>query len=269
MGSAEDFSVGIESEVKWLEPSQPEECTICCDILAQGSVSVLTMGQRRVCRHFFHTKCVESLRHFGYNSCPICRVAFNGSIKVPDIFADPRRWFKFVDVEKRGTITLQQILEVFRASLLVDYKQLEALLPAVYPQMDKDKDGRLSYKEVMIPRTGLLAYAKRFRPRQIDYSDMPDINRDKRAWFFYWDEDRNGQLSQEEVIRALTKTFNKSKRFPRSDLVSLRNIVSALWTEFDSDGSGEIDIEEFSRTNGLYDTVVVNLGFSRNIKIVN
>jgi len=269
MGSAEDFSVGIESEVKWLEPSQPEECTICCDNLAQGSVSVLTMEQRRVCRHFFHTKCVEGLRHFSHNSCPICRVAFNGSIKVPDIFTNPREWFKFVDVEKRGTLTLQQILDVFRASLLVDYKKLEALVPAVWSQWDRDKDGRLSYKEVMTPRTGLLAYARQFRARRIDYSDMPDINRDKAAWFLYWDEDGNGQLSQKEVIRALTKTFHKSKRCARADLVSLRNIVRALWTEFDLNGSGEIDVKEFSKTNGLYDTIVVNLASSRNIQIVN
>jgi len=267
MGSAADFSAGNESEVKQLESSQPEECTICFDNLAQGSVSVLTMGKRRVCRHFFHSKCVESLRHFGHKSCPICRVAFNGSVQVPDIFTNPSGWFKFVDVEKRGTLTLQQILDVFRASLLVDYKQLEALLPAVYSQWDRDKDGRLSYKEVMTPRTGLLAYARRFQPRQIDYSDMPDINLDKRAWFFYWDEDGNGQLNQKEVIRALTKTFNKSERFPQGELVRLRNIVSALWSEFDPNGSGEIDIKEFSRTNGLYDTIVVNLRFCRNIQL--
>jgi len=265
MGSA-DFSIGNESDVKQLESSQTEECTICCANLAQGSVSVLTMGQSRVCRHFFHTKCVESLRHFGHNSCPICRVAFNGSVQVPDIFSNPSEWFKFVDVEKCGTLTLPQILDVFRASLHVDYRQLEALLPALYSQWDRDKDGRLSYNEVMTPKTGLLAYARRFRPRQIDYSDMPDINLDKRGWFFYWDEDGNGQLNQKEVIRALTKTF-KSKRFPRRDLVRLRNIVRVLWREFDPDGSGEIDIKEFSRTNGFYDTILVNLGFCRNIKL--
>jgi len=266
IGSATEYKSVNESQVTQSVPSEPEECTICCDDLAKESVSALTNGKRRVCRHFFHTKCLEGLREYGHNNCPICRVAFNGAVRVPDIFTNPSEWFKFVDSEKRGSLSLQQILDVFRASLLVDYKQLEAKLPGVFTKWDINKDGRVSYKEMMAPRTGLVAYAQRFRPRQIDYSDMPDINRDKRAWFLYWDLDGNGQLDQEEVTRALTKTLFKSRRISPTEIINFREVVKTLWPEFDPVGLGQINVEEFSRYNGLYDTVIANLKFHRNVQ---
>jgi len=239
-------------------PSFPEECAVCCDGLAELPVSVLANGKSQVCRHFFHTECVRSIRNCGHSKCPICRVSFDNDLALPNIQQNPRAWFQFVDVENHGELSLQRILEVLRASILVDHKKLESKLPTEFRLWDTNNDGRLSYDEMMAPKTGLVAWARKFVARQGDWSDMPDINKDSGAWFRYWDEDGNGVLGKEEVIRALTKTFIKSAQIPLGRSVELREIVQTLWVVFDADGSGGIDAEEFCKTDGLYETIIAN-----------
>merc|ERR1712232_906337 len=73
-----------------------EECAICFDSLPSAPVAVLTKNGRRVCRHFFHQKCVTMLmaHHGSRGRCPCCRTAFDGCLEVPHVEADAKAWFK-------------------------------------------------------------------------------------------------------------------------------------------------------------------------------
>ena len=60
--------------------------------------------------------------------------------------------------------------------------------------------------ELLNPQ-GLAAYVRSAFERAASADAIPDIARDKLAWYRYWDEDDNGSLDKEEVVRALLKTF--------------------------------------------------------------
>ena len=88
--------------------------------------------------------------------------------------------------------------------------------------------------------------------------DIPDIMRDKEAWYRYWDEDNSNALDKEEVVRALLKTFRMTNDQQR---VLMRNTIDAIWGIFDDDESGVIEREEFLKPNdGLADTIIATLG---------
>lgn len=79
----------------------------------------------------------------------------------------------------------------------------------------------------------------------------PDISKDKLGWFTYWDEDRSGQLDKSEVARALIKTL----RLLNIDRSALTATIDDIWPIFDTDGSGQISMQEFCATDGLADTI--------------
>jgi hypothetical protein len=41
----------------------------------------------------------------------------------------------------------------------------------------------------------------------------------------------------------------------------MSGVVAAVWTVFDTDGSGEIDRQEFVNTDGLADAIIANMSF--------
>jgi Ca2+-binding EF-hand superfamily protein len=68
---------------------------------------------------------------------------------------------------------------------------------------------------------------------------------DKDGWYRYWDEDNDGTLQQEEVVRALLKTLKLTTNQDR--VRQMRETIAAIWPIFDTDGSGSVDQEEFLR----------------------
>ena len=86
---------------------------------------------------------------------------------------------------------------------------------------------------------------------------IPDIRQDKRAWFDYFDYDKNGSLAQDEIVRALIKTFKLSDDRERLDHMS--GVVAAVWQIFDTDSSGEIDRQEFTNADGLADAIIASM----------
>ena len=88
---------------------------------------------------------------------------------------------------------------------------------------------------------------------------IPDIRRDKDAWYAFWDEDDSGELDKEEVVRALLKTLALTGDPTRVQM--MRSTVEAIWPVFDDDGSGTIDRQEFLKANdGLADTIIATMG---------
>lgn len=243
-----------------------QECAICFDPLPHAPTAVLTRNGRRVCRHFFCATCVTNLANVGtQRACPCCRARFDGCLKVPDVKANPRAWFKLVDFDGNGGLNQVELLEILKATMDLDIHRLEQHLPQLFARFDTNGDGAIKYEEMMGP-DGLFFHLSEFRRnRSGQGSDslqpsrrIPDIRTDKEAWFRYWDEDRSAALGRVEVLRSFVKTFGFSAN--PGKLQELSTILEAIWHEFDSDGSGEIEMEEFCQPNGLADVIIANLG---------
>lgn len=78
-----------------------------------------------------------------------------------------------------------------------------------------------------------------------------------KAWFDFWDTDGNGSLDQQEVQRALMKTFCIGGDVCR--VQTMRETLEAVWVLFDIDGNNSIDIHEFTMANGLGETLLLSL----------
>mmetsp|Transcript_67018 Transcript_67018/g.160244 ORF Transcript_67018/g.160244 Transcript_67018/m.160244 type:complete len:123 (+) Transcript_67018:624-992(+) len=90
---------------------------------------------------------------------------------------------------------------------------------------------------------------------------IPDIRTDKNAWFAFFDEDGSGALDQEEVVRGVVQTFKLSSDLDRVRM--LREILGAVWLEFDHDGGGTVDKKEFLAPGiGLADTLIATMGYA-------
>jgi len=234
------------------------ECAVCFDALAKLPVSVFLSGARkRTCRHYFHSICIEALKQAGQMVCPCCRTPYENTVELPDIEKNPRGWFTCVDFDGNQTLDRQEVIEVLKATLLIDFYELERKLPEMFNRWDVDHDGTVSYDE-MVREGGIVDYAKSFPPA-FEKNPPPCIRTSRQEWFDYWDEDKSGGLDMEEILRAFVKTFNLQDTVAQA--IMLRSILECLWDEIDPDGSGAVDYAEFSATNGLADMVLANMGW--------
>ena len=162
------------------EAVEHAECCICCDPLCEQPTAALTLRGKRICGHFFHAACCETLLggHHGGQTCPICRCDYDGMLKIPSIETDPGGWFRAVDVDGDGRLSQDEVREVLKAQLPVDWRKLEEELPVLWEQWDRDGDGTIDQSE-------LIAMARYIRARlpRSDDAPIPDVSNDKDGWF--------------------------------------------------------------------------------------
>lgn len=194
----------------------------------------------------------------GQKKCPCCRTPFDGRLEVPQIEADAKAWFKVVDFDGNGRLEQGEVLDILKATAKIDVDRLEQDLPRMFANFDPNNDGTIEYGELVGPH-GLFYHIRQMcRKSESAQQFIPDINRNKEAWFRYWDEDGSGSLSREEILRSLVKTFKLSPDL--QTVQGLRSSMNALWHLFDDDGNGEIDMREFCKKDvGLGDTLILNL----------
>mmetsp|Transcript_21605 Transcript_21605/g.53305 ORF Transcript_21605/g.53305 Transcript_21605/m.53305 type:complete len:324 (-) Transcript_21605:319-1290(-) len=233
------------------------ECCICYDALCDSACSVLSKDGSRICGHFFHSQpCAESLLngHHGGSTCPICRAEYDGIMPIPEFSVDPRGWFRAVDVDGDGKLSQEEVREVIKALMPLDWRRLENELPALWDMWDADGSGYLEEHEL----NELILFMKLHIPRFAD-APVPSIESDAVGWFKYFDEDDSGTLEKGELTRALIKTFNMSSDL--SKVQEMRRTVDSVWNLFDPDGSNSIDRDEFVMRDGLADTLVATMAF--------
>ena len=151
---------------------------------------------------------------------------------------------------------------MLRAQLQCDWHAIADELPRLWARWDPNGDGYVEQHEMIGPG-GLLEYMRvnfplaSSRHARNRRGPPPSIARSPDDWFTYWDEDGSGELEQDEVVRALIKTFELSSN-NLEQVRNMRDIVHAVWAVFDPDGSGSIDRREFLMQDGLAETIVAS-----------
>lgn len=81
---------------------------------------------------------------------------------------------------------------------------------------------------------------------------LSDLNR----WFDYYDRDRSGFLTKDEVTKAVIETFGV-KSVPS---FVVKQAVSSVWKNFDRNQDGRIDKYEFTKVGGVGSKLLSVLG---------
>lgn len=230
-----------------------QECPICFDELFCSPVGTLCNSQNKpICKHSYHAKCVEELPKPW--KCPLCRLDFTKVLTAPDIKVDPYAWFEFLDIDKSGSISYEELVDGLKSQILLNWSKIECDADTLWSKWDKDGNGNISIDEFCDPKSGVMAYLLEVYPTN-PRPPPPDILKNKKEWFNYWDEDCSGSLDKDEMGRALVKTF-KLYHIEKSTVI---DILNAIWPIFDIDDSGRIECSEFISTDNLADTICAEL----------
>lgn len=229
------------------------ECAMCFEPLhsspAAGCMSDRN-NEQRSCRHLYHHACLERVEN---NQCPLCRQHYGSINDIPNPFSHPREWFKFMDADNNGTLSCEEVVEGLQAILPLDYRKITEDAERLWSVWDADGDGFISYDE--FSTCGVVGYLQQHYPGA-PILEVPDIRQNKRGWFQYWDEDNSSSLDKNEMIRALIKTFASSNR---DKIAVIQETVMMIWSIFDEDGSGVIEIDEFVAPDNFADTIIASM----------
>ena len=229
------------------------ECPICyCDWQTRPACVLLNATQQRVCRHFLHKECIDRMvTETRLHTCPLCRGNFSVVKQVPDFDTDPRGWFSCVDFDQNGRLSKVEVLDVLGVLLKVDQRALEQNISTLWKNWDPDHSGDLDFEE-FCGKGGLLQYVRQNFAKAQGRPPPPLSLASREEFFTYWDEDGNGTLEKEEIIRAVVKTLN----LDQSKIRAIREYLTGIWTVIDPDGSGEVDMGEFTQRDGLGEMLI-------------
>ncbi len=233
------------------------ECAICFEKLHSMQLGAAFKGHGRSCKHLLHMVCFSDWIRSN-TSCPICRAPIDRIVPVPNPDADPLGWFHIVDYDGSKRLTKGELLEILQAQFPLDMKEAEKLVKGKeWQNWDPDNSGEIDYAELIEPRRGLLRYVRdRFMTGGTG-PEPPMITKDRNAWYDFYDEDGSHTLSKEEILRAFIQTFHVSRDLRQVE--NMREVIQNVWCIFDTDGSGEIDKNEFLARDGLADTIIATL----------
>jgi Ca2+-binding EF-hand superfamily protein len=204
------------------------------------------------CRHYFHASCLDNLQD---RSCPICRTKFSIVKVFPNPIESPEEWFNFIDADNSGELSLQEVVDALQCQLKLDWRKISSDATILWSKWDVDNSGNISLEEFLDPETGVLTYLNQHYQNTNVIVEPPSIIDQSREWFIYWDEDHSQSLDKSEVCRALIKTF----RLMGKNTTSISRTIDCIWSIFDTDESGEIEIDEFISPGNLADAICAQL----------
>jgi hypothetical protein len=245
------------------------ECPVCFFELHKFPSGVIRLHSRRCCSHYFHKDCAQYLLriHKGTGraaTCPICGVSFSEVKSMPDLANDPRDWFACCDVDFGGELDAYEVIEALGSVLPVNRHKLEKNVKAHWHEWDPDGDGTISLREFIAPQRGLkdwiISHLNLLTEQHLKMMPIPDIDKNPRKWFHYWDRDNNGTLEKEEVVRALIRTFCRDENGVPvlAAAHDMREVAGSLWSSTGYAPFDSITFEEFIRPYGLMDQFLHN-----------
>lgn len=235
----------------WQEPTvlneeNTAECPICMEVLYKSTPTSFVKYSRRgdsgevphvICAHFFCFDCASQqfMKQQSQNriefECPICRGAASEVMPLPDIAINPRLWFQFLDVEGRGRIDKNTVVQTLEAMLPIDTENLrESLQESVWAQWDKAGDGSITERE-FFDSGGLLEWVRRHQ-HELRAAEArgpaPSLEEEPERWFRHWDAAKRGRLGRSEVLRGLCEAARVSS-LEVQRIKSLKEGISAVW----------------------------------------
>lgn len=192
-------------------------------------------------------------------------------------------WFRTCDVKGDGYLSKQEVINVLLSQFPLDVDRFEARMEDAWPQVDPNGDGYcldgrarclsflpgrisllgdgyVSRDEFFAPETGLLALVRAnltddMRVEPVEAAP-PDVRTQRNAWFDHFDEDKTGSLTQEELTRALVKTYALGADL--AQVRTMRDFVAAVFPAFTAEAT--ISRDAFLRPGeGLADTIIAQL----------
>lgn len=251
------------------------ECPVCFLELYRFPQAVIKFQSKRACPHYFHRDCANHLlknivgARFRGSACPLCGVPFNDTQPMPDLMRNPREWFSVVDLDLGGSLDTNEVIEALGCCLPLNRHKLTKQVYAHWRIWDPDGDGAISMQEFTAERVGLRDWiinhkgilgADAVKESVAFAKTVPSLDTHPIEWFEYWDRDRNGTLTRDEVLRALIRTFcidwNGKASLP--DAHDLRETGIGLWSGLGYSTFASIGIDEFVKPFGLMDQFLHN-----------
>jgi len=236
------------------------ECSVCFEDLSSEPCAIfMSAGSRRVCLHVFHERCALELPS---KHCPLCRADFVSVARLPSLATDAEAWFAAVDFEGDGRLSKAQVLQVMLTQFPLDVPKFEAKMDELWPTFDKTGSGYVSRAEFFAPgglvhfaRTNSKSLARGGAELSTEPAGPPDIRHDRHGWFGQFDEDATGELTQEEMVRALIKTYKLASDL--GQVRAMRELVDAVWAVFASGAT--VTRDEFLQPDGLAEAIIAGL----------
>lgn len=255
----------------WERPSPPAseglaECPVCFVPLAlsdrppQGAGAFLDEAGHRVCPHHLCLTCsLELERQNSVPKCPICRHTFKPPAeKLPDPLEDPIRWFEFVDESRSGYLERQTLEQVLPAVVPVDVGRLVvATKGPLWKDWDPAEEGKISVNAFCSER-GLLRWLAEHIAEARDErlrGTAPNMQQDAKAWFQHWARPGDCRMGKAEVLRVVLKTAGVAS-LDFDAVAANRQWVEEQWGQWDRNGDGDIDLDEFFVEKGLRDCLL-------------
>jgi len=239
---------------------QHAECPLSFKPLYEGQVAIFVDSKgKRVGTQFYRLDAAEEfIASAGPSAtCPQTGQSVAKAKPVPSILEDPKGWFNACDADGNRKLSRDEVVAALKAQLPLNNRAIERFRSddSAWRNWDRDGSGFIEYVEIMDEDQGILKFIRDSFARITDNRPVPDLRRDREAWFRHWDEDNSGELEFEEVVRALKKSFAVST----AGVAALRESLRAIWCIFDPDGSGSVDKQEFIARDGLADTVLATM----------
>lgn len=247
------------------------ECPECFFDLYLLPVGVMKKHSKRVCPHYIHAECgkqmaKESARVGSEARCPICFTIFSEIKILPDLMKEPSAWFATCDIDLGGTLDKREVEDALGAVMPLDRMKVKKAIKARWSEWDPDGDGTISFAEFMDPENGLRSFVLKHLKNMTKDSfgagrdNVPDLETHPLEWFEFWDKDCSNTLEQDELVRALVKTFCLTAW--GDPIISMaremKQVGTAMWRGMGFDDDAAVPFETFIQPGGLADCFLHN-----------
>lgn len=240
---------------QWDQPTvlfeeRTSECPICFETLwtSTPTAFVSFTGARdaegpphAICAHFFCFDCAsqqymkqqsQARRDQEVNEyhCPICRTSAREVMPLPEITVNPRLWFQFLDMEGKGQIDKNTVVQALEAILPLDTEHLRgAMDEQCWAAWDKSRENRISEID-FFASGGLLEWVRGHQHEmQTSRARGPSPALDEpELWFKHWDCSRRGRLRKGDFLRALCEACQVSS-LEIARIQRLKGSIDRIW----------------------------------------